>query len=57
MSHIEYDVVHGSPGLKQFSSHLLQDVWMSNFKLEKLKKYDGKENPKNWITLYKIVVR
>ena len=28
-----------------------------NFKLEKLKKYDGKENPKNWITLYEIAVR
>ena len=57
MRHIEYDASHGSPGLKQFSSHLRQVVWPRNFKLEKLKKYDGKENPKNWITLYEIVVR
>ena len=28
-----------------------------NFKLDKLKKYDGKENPENWITLYEIAVR
>jgi len=32
-------------------------VWPRNFKLEKLKKYDGKENPENWITLYVIAVR
>jgi len=32
-------------------------VWPRNFKLEKLKKYDGKENPENWITLYEIDVR
>jgi len=31
-------------------------VWPHNFKLEKLKKYDGKENPENWITLYEIAV-
>jgi len=42
--------------LKQFS-HLRQVVWPRNFKLEKLKKYDGEENPKNWITLYEIAVR
>ena len=44
-------------GLKQFSSHLHQVVWPRNFKFEKLKKYDGKENPENWITLYEIAVR
>jgi hypothetical protein len=27
-----------------------------NFKLEKLRKYDGKENPENWITLYEITI-
>jgi len=43
--------------LKQFSSHLRQVVWPRNFKLEKLKKYNSKENPENWITLYEIVVR
>jgi len=32
-------------------------VWPRNFKLEKLKKYDGKENAENWITLYEIAVR
>ena len=32
-------------------------MWPRNFKLEKLKKYDGKENPENWITLYEIAVR
>jgi len=54
---IEYDATHGPPGLRQFSSHLRQVVWPRNFKLEKLKKYDGKENPENWITLYEIAVR
>jgi hypothetical protein len=28
-----------------------------DFKLEKLKKYDGKENPESWVTLYEIIVR
>jgi uncharacterized protein YifN (PemK superfamily) len=46
-----------APKLKQFSPHLRQVIWPCNFKLEKLKKYDGKENPENWITLYEIVVR
>ena len=32
-------------------------VWPRNFKLEKLKKYDGKENPENWLALYEIAVR
>jgi len=53
---IEYDATHGPPGLRQFSSHLRQVVWPRNFKLEKLKKYDGKKNPENWITLYEIAV-
>jgi len=44
---IEYDAAHGPPGLRQFSSHLRQVVWPRNFKLEKLKKYNGKENPEN----------
>jgi hypothetical protein len=57
MRRIEYDATHGPPSLKQFSSHLRQVVWPRNFKLEKLKKYDGKENPENWITLYEIAVR
>jgi len=48
---IEYDAAHGPPGLRQFSSHLRQVIWPCNFKLEKLKKYDGKENLENWITL------
>ena len=54
---IEYDAAHAPPGLRQFSSHLCQVIWPHSFKLEKLKKYDGKENPKNWITLYEIAVR
>jgi len=54
---IEYDATHGPPGLRQFSSHLRQVIWPRNFKLEKFKKYDGKENLENWITLYEIVVR
>ena len=53
---IEYDAAHGPHGLKQFSSHLQQVVWPCNFKLQKLKKYDGKENLENWITLYEIAV-
>jgi len=44
---IEYDAAHAPPGLRQFSSHLRQVVCPGNFKLEKLKKYDGKENPEN----------
>jgi hypothetical protein len=44
---IEYDTEHGPPGLKQFTPHLRQVIWPKNFKLEKLKKYDGKENPEN----------
>jgi hypothetical protein len=43
--------------LKQFTPHLRQVVWPHNFKLEKFKKYDGKENPKNQITLYEIAIR
>jgi len=54
---IEYDAAHGPSGLRQFSSHFRQVVWTHNFKLEKLKKYDGQENPENWITLYEIVVQ
>ena len=46
-----------APNLRQFSLHLRQVVWPRNFKLEKLKKYDGKENHENWITLYEIAVR
>ncbi|XP_021309076.1 uncharacterized protein LOC110432630 [Sorghum bicolor] len=57
MRRIKYDATHGPPGLKQFSSHLRQVIWLRNFKLEKLKKYDGKENPENWITLYEIAVQ
>jgi hypothetical protein len=54
---IEYDAAHGPPSLRQFSSHLRQVIWPRNFKLEKLKKYDVKENLENWITLYEIAVR
>ena len=56
MRRIEYDAAQGPPGLEQFSSHLWQVVWPRNFKLEKLKKYDSKENPENWDTLYEIAV-
>jgi len=42
MHRIEYDAAHGPPSLKQFSSHLRQIISPHNFKLEKLKKYDGK---------------
>jgi hypothetical protein len=54
---IEYDTEHGLPSLKQFTPHLRQVIWPKNFKLEKLSKYNGKENPENWITLYEITVR
>ena len=53
---IKYDTMHGPPGLKQFTAHLQQVIWPQNFRLEKIKKYDGKENPENWITLYESVV-
>jgi hypothetical protein len=45
-----------APGLKQFTPHLKQVVWPRNFKLKKLRKYDGKENPKSWVMLYEITV-
>jgi hypothetical protein len=44
---IQYDTEHGPPVLKQFTPHLRQVVWLRNLKLEKLRKYDGKENPKS----------
>jgi hypothetical protein len=44
---IEYDTEHGPPGLKQFTPHLRQVVWPKNFKLKKIRKYDGKENLEN----------
>ena len=53
---MEYDAAHGPSGPKQLTSHLQQVVWPRNFKLEKLKKYDGKENPELWISLYEIAV-
>jgi hypothetical protein len=54
---MEYDAEHGPPGLKQFTSHLRQVIWPRNFKLEKLRKYDGKENPDSWVMLYEITIR
>jgi energy-converting hydrogenase Eha subunit C len=41
---IQYDTERGPPALKQFTPYLRQVVWPRNFKLEKLRKYDGKEN-------------
>ena len=56
LQRIEYDAAHGPlPKAVLFTPSQL--VWPRNFKLEKLKKYDGKENPENWITLYEIAVR
>ena len=54
---MEYDTTHGPPGLKQFTPHLRQVVWPKNFKLEKLQKYDGKENPELWVMLYETACR
>jgi hypothetical protein len=54
---MEYEVQHGPSGLRQFTPHLRQVVWPKKLKLEKLRKYDGKENPKTWVTLYEIAVR
>jgi hypothetical protein len=47
---------HGPPDLKQFTPQLRQVIWPRNFKLEKLKKYDDKEKPESWVTLYEITV-
>ena len=54
---MEYDTAHGLPGLKQFNPHLRQVIWPKNFKLEKLQKYDGKENPELWVMLYETACR
>jgi hypothetical protein len=54
---MEYDTEHGPLGLKQFTPHLRQVVWPRNFKIDKLRKYDGKKNPESWVTLYEITVR
>ena len=54
---MEYDTVHSPPGLKQFTPHLRQVIWPKNFKLEKLQKYDGKENPELWVMLYETTCR
>ena len=54
---MEYDTAHGPPGLKQFTPHLRQVIWPKNFKLEKLQKYDGKENPELWVMLYETACR
>jgi hypothetical protein len=54
---IQYDTEHGPLGLKQFTPHLRQVVWPRNFKLEKLRKYDGKENPKSWVMFYEITIQ
>ena len=43
--------------MKQFTPHLRQVIWPKNFKLEKLQKYDGKENPKLWVMLYETACR
>ena len=32
-------------------------VWPRNFKIEKLKNYDEKKNPENWLALYEIAIR
>ena len=54
---MEYDTAHGPPGLKQFTPHLRQVIWPKNFKLEKLQKYDGKENAELWVMLYETACR
>jgi hypothetical protein len=45
------------PGLRPFTDRLRAVIWPRNFKLHDLDTYDGKANPEQWITLYKIVVR
>ena len=54
---MEYDTAHGPLGLKQFTPHLRQVIWPKNFKLEKLQKYNGKENPELWVMLYETACR
>jgi hypothetical protein len=65
----EYDEAHGVPGrghapcggyilgLWPFTDWLHAIVWPRNFKLHDLDTYDGKANPEQWITLYKITVQ
>jgi hypothetical protein len=65
----EYDEAHGAlgrgyasraghiPSLRPFTDRLYAVIWPRNFKLHDLDTYDGKANPEQWITLYKIVVR
>jgi hypothetical protein len=54
---MEYDMVHGPRGPKQFTNHLRQVIWPRGFKLEKLNHYDGKVNPELWVQLYKTACR
>jgi hypothetical protein len=44
-------------GLQPFTDRLRAVIWLRNFKLHDIDTYDGKANPKQWITLYEIVVR
>jgi len=50
-------ILYMAPRVEAVFPHLREVIWSHNFKLEKLKKYDGKENPENWITLHEIAVR
>jgi hypothetical protein len=54
---MEYDMVHGPSGPKQFTNHLQQVVWPGGFKLEKLNHYDSKVNPELWVQLYETACR
>jgi hypothetical protein len=45
------------PGFQPFTDRLCAIVWAKNFKLHDLDTYDGKANPKQWVTLYKIAIR
>jgi hypothetical protein len=53
---MEYDMVHGPSGPKQFTNHL-QVIWPRGFKLEKLNHYDSKVNPELWVQLYETACR
>jgi hypothetical protein len=54
---MEYDMVHGPSGPKQFTNHLRQVIWPRGFKLEKLNHYDDKVNPELWVKLYETACR
>ena len=54
---IEYDAAHGPPRPETVFLTPSPSRMAPQLQTREAQKYDGKENPENWITLYEIVVR